>query len=110
MIKDTMESTVFIAEALAELVEMLFDFDIDIPDPESAFGTAIQWHGALEKAYQMKDMITDFDAIQNLGITVVGSISDQTDGGVNPAKLQQAMFSFTESVICKLCSTDDGSC
>ena len=44
MIKDTMESTVFIAEALAGLVEMLFDFDIDIPDPESAFGTAIQWH------------------------------------------------------------------
>ena len=68
------------------------DIDIDIPDPESAFGTAIKWCGALENAFNMKDLVTDFNGVKNLGSTVVGSISDQTDGGVNPAKLQQPLF------------------
>jgi len=95
-IEQAMEGMVFIIEALAEVEQMIDQID-DMPDPENAYGAAIQWRGALENAYKMKELTIKFDDVKNLGITVIGSISDQTDGGVNPSKLQQAMFAFTDS-------------
>jgi len=92
--------------ALADLEDALDemsavgDIDFHIPDFENnldiVLGTAVNWRGALENAYNMKNMTNKFHDIEILGQTKVASVGPATDNGVDPAGLQQAMSTYND--------------
>ena len=104
-IAEVMGAIVELIEALDKLEDMLDaisgvgDIDLNIPDlsGDLALGTALNWRGALENAYQMKNMTTKFEGMDILGQTKVASVGPATDGDVNPVDLQQAMSLYASN-------------
>ena len=93
-----------IIEALDELQDVLDslsgvgDIDVNIPDIDGdlALDMADGWRSALEKSYEMKNMINKFNDIRIQGETIVDSVGPATDNGVDPAPMKQAMFTFCD--------------
>ena len=71
------------------------DIDIDISG-DTALNVSENWREALENAYDMKAMANKFNDIRIAGETNVDHIGPNTDYGVNPAPMKQAMFTFTD--------------
>jgi len=103
-IADVMASIEELIQALADLDKMLDaisgvgDIDVSIPDLGSdlAMDTAINWRGALENAYSMKNMTSKFHDMEILGQTKIASVGPATENGVDPAGLQQAMSTYND--------------
>ena len=74
------------------------DIDVHIPDitGDLALSMADGWRSALEKSYEMKSMQNKFNDIRIQGETIVDSVGDATDHGVDPAPMKQAMFTFCD--------------
>ena len=71
------------------------DIGIDITG-DMALDISENWREALENAYDMKAMANKFNDIRIAGETNVDQIGPNTDYGVNPAPMKQAMFTFTD--------------
>lgn len=93
-IADVMEAIVDLIKALQEMGEMLDTIsEIEISG-DIALEAALDWRGALENAYEMKNSTSKFQDMDTLGKTKIESVGKATDNGVDPADLQQAMSMY----------------
>ena len=101
-----------VMEIIVELIETLKNFksmldsmmdifgpDMDLSLPgggDIAMEAATNWRGALENAYNMKNMTNAFSDVDILAKTAIEGVGTATNNEVDPSDLQAVMFTYND--------------